>query len=78
MSQPTVTRSVQHLEACLGAPVFGRGRHGVQPTAVGRVVLRLSTEPELEVLVARLPWIALGSRFGDVFSGVRISFSFPF
>jgi hypothetical protein len=38
----------------------------------------LSTEPELRVLGVRLPWIALGYRFGDVFSGVRISLSFPF
>ncbi len=31
---------------------------------------------ELRFLGLRLPWIALGYRFGDVFPGVRSSFSF--
>lgn len=39
VSQPTLTRSVQHLEGSLGAALFDRSRRGVEPTAVGRVVL---------------------------------------
>lgn len=49
--------------------------------ALGRVYelgISFATEPELRLLGLRLPWIALGYRFGDVFSGVRLSFSFPF
>jgi hypothetical protein len=26
----------------------------------------------------KLPWIGVGYRFGDLFEGIRISFSFPF
>ena len=37
-----------------------------------------STDPVLRVWKVKLPWIALGYRFGDVFSGVRLSLSFPF
>lgn len=40
--------------------------------------ISFATEPELRLLGIRLPWIALGYRFGDVFSGVRLSLSFPF
>jgi len=39
VSQPTISRSIQRLESCLGAPLFDRGRHGVEPTVFGRVVL---------------------------------------
>jgi hypothetical protein len=37
-----------------------------------------STAPELTLLKLKLPWVALGYRFGDMFKGIRLSFSFPF
>jgi hypothetical protein len=42
------------------------------------VGVSFSTDPVLRLWKVKLPWIALGYRFGDVFSGVRLSFSFPF
>jgi hypothetical protein len=42
------------------------------------VGLSFSTQPEMAVLGIKLPWIALGYRFGDMFRGLRLSFSFPF
>jgi hypothetical protein len=42
------------------------------------VGLSFSTAPELAIWKIKFPWIALGYRFGDMFQGVRLSFSFPF
>jgi len=59
LSQPTLTRSLQHLESCLGATLFDRSRRGVEPTVFGRVVLergralirdRRSLDREVELL----------------------------
>jgi len=51
---------------------------GVDVGMLYEVGLSFSTDPALEAWKIRLPWIALGYRFGDLFSGVRISLSFPF
>ncbi len=40
LTQPALSRSIKALEAALGAPVFERGRAGVEPTEVGRLVMR--------------------------------------
>jgi len=42
------------------------------------VGLSFAGSPELAILGLKLPWIGLGYRFGDLFTGYRISFSFPF
>lgn len=42
------------------------------------VGLSFSTEPVLRLWKVKLPWIALGYRFGDRQSGVRLNFTFPF
>lgn len=42
------------------------------------VGLSFSTEPVLRLWKIKLPWIALGYRFGDRQSGVRLNFTFPF
>lgn len=39
VSQPALTKSVQNLEAELGAPLFERGPRGVELTLYGRVLL---------------------------------------
>ena len=38
ISQPSLTRSIKHLEEMLGVPLFDRA-DGVTPTLVGRIVL---------------------------------------
>ena len=42
------------------------------------VGLSFSTDPALRLWKIKLPWIALGYRFGDRQSGVRLNFTFPF
>ncbi len=42
------------------------------------VGLSFSTDPMLSLWKIKLPWIAVGYQFGDVFTGVRLYFSFPF
>jgi hypothetical protein len=42
------------------------------------VGVSFSTDPGLEVWKIKLPWLALGYQFGDVFTGVRVYFAFPF
>jgi DNA-binding transcriptional LysR family regulator len=38
-SQPSVTRSLRRIEDALGGPLFQRSRHGVEPTALGKLVV---------------------------------------
>jgi hypothetical protein len=45
---------------------------------VWEVGLSFSTEPVLRMSKVKLPWLAVGYRFGDVFTGIRVSFTFPF
>jgi DNA-binding transcriptional LysR family regulator len=40
VSRQAIHRSVEALEAAVGAPVFDRGARGLRPTSVGREVLR--------------------------------------
>lgn len=40
ITQPALSRSIQAVEACVGAPVFGRQRGGVEPTEVGLLLLQ--------------------------------------
>ncbi len=42
------------------------------------VGLSFSTDPVLRLWKIKLPWIALGYRFGDRQTGVRLNFTFPF
>jgi hypothetical protein len=45
---------------------------------VYEVGVSFSADPGLALWKLKIPWIGLGYRFGDLFNGVRISFSFPF
>lgn len=56
----------------------GTPAEGLEVDRVYEVGLSFSTDPVLEVWGLRLPWIALGYRFGDLFNGLRVSLSFPF
>ena len=40
LTQPALSRSIQALEAEVGAPLFDRGPRGVEPTDMGRLLLR--------------------------------------
>ncbi len=51
---------------------------GLDVGQVWEVGLSFSTEPVLRLWNVDLPWIAVGYRFGDVFTGIRFSLSFPF
>ena len=46
ISQPTLTRSIQSLESELGVRLFDRGRRGVEPTSIGRLVLTHAARAE--------------------------------
>lgn len=42
------------------------------------VGLSFSTDPAVKLWVIKLPWIAVGYRFGDRLHGLRLNFTFPF
>jgi len=48
ISQPSITRSIQELEAELGLQLFERNRAGIVPTAAGLVFLRRAQAMEAE------------------------------
>lgn len=71
ISQPTLSRSVQSLEAALGTPVFDRTRNGVIPTAVGRIVLERAARVLREAgELVREVQLALEVEVGQVTVGV--------
>lgn len=47
LTQPALTRSIQALEAHVGAPLLTRHRTGVEPTELGRLLLRRLEKPYL-------------------------------
>lgn len=56
VTQSTLTKQIQALEAAVGGVLFERGRHGAKPTALGEVLLaearpllRLSAEADLRL-----------------------------
>jgi hypothetical protein len=58
--------------------ITGAGDRILNVTRVLEVGVSFSTAPELTLLKVKLPWLAVGYRFGDMFRGIRVSFSFPF
>ncbi|MFN3618577.1 MAG: LysR family transcriptional regulator, partial [Aquabacterium sp.] len=46
LTQPALSRSIQALEAHVGAPLLMRHRTGVEPTELGRLMLRHAGELE--------------------------------
>lgn len=41
IAQPALSRKIQNMERCLGAPLFSRNRKGVQITAFGKLALQM-------------------------------------
>jgi len=58
--------------------ITGAGDRILNVKRVLEVGVSFSTAPELTLLKVKLPWLAVGYRFGDMFRGIRVSFSFPF
>jgi hypothetical protein len=58
--------------------IEGAGDRILNVKRVLEIGLSFSTAPQMSLLGIKLPWIALGYRFGDMFQGIRLSFSFPF
>ena len=57
VTQPALTKQIQTLEARLGGTLFRRGRHGAEPTALGRALL-----PDARDVVERLDAFTLRAR----------------
>ena len=53
LSQSSVTKSIQQLEASLGVELLQRGSHGVSPTAAGRALIARAKLIEAELREAR-------------------------
>jgi DNA-binding transcriptional LysR family regulator len=71
VSQPTLTRSIQSLEADLGVRLFDRGRRGVEPTAIGRLVLQHARRAEaIAGDLRRELELARGAEIGRLHVGV--------
>jgi hypothetical protein len=47
-------------------------------TWVHEIGISMSTRPTWAILGVKIPWVGLGYRFGDAFSGIRLNLSFPF
>jgi hypothetical protein len=54
------------------------GRDPIELEHQWEVGISFSTDPVLKLWKIKLPWIAVGYRWGDVFTGVRLYFGFPF
>jgi DNA-binding transcriptional LysR family regulator len=57
VTQPALTKQIQALEARVGGALFRRGRHGADPTALGRALL-----PDARDAVERLDAFTLRAR----------------
>ncbi|MHA6760977.1 LysR family transcriptional regulator [Streptacidiphilus sp. PAMC 29251] len=57
LSQPALSKQIQALEGRVGGSLFRRGRHGAEPTALGRALL-----PDARDAVERLDAFALRAR----------------
>lgn len=49
LTQPALSRSIQALEEQVGALLFDRHRHGVEPTDMGRLLLRHATSLDADL-----------------------------
>ncbi|MGV9266936.1 LysR substrate-binding domain-containing protein [Kitasatospora sp. NPDC003701] len=57
ITQPALTKQIQALEAQVGGLLFKRGRHGAEPTELGRALL-----PDAREIVERADALALRAR----------------
>ena len=71
LTQPALTRSIQALEAHVGAPLLTRHRTGVEPTELGRLLLRHAGTLEGQVRdLDRELRLAKGLALGELRVGV--------
>ncbi len=71
ITQPALTRSIQSLEASLGVTLFDRGRGGVEPTDLGRLLLQHATGLETAAReLEREVGLARGLEIGELVVGV--------
>lgn len=71
LTQPALSRSIQALEAHVGAPLLMRHRTGVEPTELGRLMLRHASELECQVRdLDRELRLAKGLDLGELRVGV--------
>lgn len=70
IAQPTLSRSIKHLELRVGLPLFTRHRHGVQATDFGHVFLRQAALVVAQVAdLEREVALARGVQSGEVTLG---------
>lgn len=72
VTQPAITRSIRELEQELGVPLFERHQFGMQPTAMGEVMLKRARAVQEELRRAR---DEISQRQGDMVGDVRIALS---
>ncbi|WP_134726002.1 LysR substrate-binding domain-containing protein [Paracoccus luteus] len=72
VTQPAITRSIRELEQELGVPLFERHQFGMQPTAMGQVMLRRARAIQEELRRAREE---IGQLKGEMTGDVRVAMS---
>jgi LysR family transcriptional regulator of abg operon len=67
LSQSSITKSIQQLEAELGAALLHRGAHGVTPTTAGKALLSRARSIEAQLRHARSDVEAIsGAKVGEI------------
>lgn len=72
ITQPAITRSIRELEQELGVALFDRHQFGMQPTAMGQIMLERARAVVEELRRAREE---IGQRQGEMTGEVRIAMS---
>jgi DNA-binding transcriptional LysR family regulator len=71
VTQPALTKQIQALEARVGGTLLRRGRHGAEPTGLGRALL-----PDARDVVERLDAFALRARRLTAAGSARLAVGF--
>lgn len=71
VTQPALTKQIQGLETRVGGTLFTRGRHGAEPTALGRALL-----PDARDAVERLDAFTLRARRLTAAGAARLAVGF--
>ncbi len=72
VTQPAITRSIRELERELGVPLFERHQFGMQPTAMGQIMLKRARGVQEEL---RRAIEEIGQLQGDMAGEVRVAMS---
>ena len=71
VTQPALTKQIQSLEARVGGTLLRRGRHGAEPTGLGKALL-----PDARDVVERLDAFALRARRLTAIGAARLAVGF--